>query len=245
MDTTYGVREVADLLGVPSSTVRRWCREGRVGSDKDDRGYRRLPRRVVDELIRAHGSVPFSLPVEGRSRGEMLALTALVRAPRGLPSARAVGAASGLSPTTASKTLDQLATEGLVQQREEHRIVRGRSRTMAVWYANLDASTVQALLPRLHQIRLPDAPACAAPTLPDHLWHLFWNADPRQIEPRRDATVIAHRAMTTSDPEAIAWAVSHLPAAAFEEALGYRGVPAGAVAWLRACRAQETLDAAA
>lgn len=189
--------------------------------------------------------MPFSLPVDGRSRGDVLVLTALVRAPRGLPSARAVGAASGLSPTTASKTLDRLASEGLAQRREEPRLVRGRCRKMAVWYANLDAPTVRALLPRLHLIRLPAALLPAALTLPDHLWHLFWNADPRQIDPRRDATVIAHRAMTTSDPEAIAWAVSHLPPAALEEALGYRGVPAGDVAWRRACRALETLDAAA
>ena len=150
-----------------------------------------------------------------------------------------------MSPTTASKTLDQLATEGVVQQRQEQRIVRGRSRAMMVWYADLDAPVVRTLLPDLHQIRLPDPTASAAPTFPDHLWHLFWNADPRQVDPRRDATVIAHRAMTTSDPEAIAWAISHLPPAAFQEALGYRGTPVEAVAWLRACRANEPADAAA
>ena len=116
---------------------------------------------------------------------------------------------------------------------------------MTVWYANLDAPATQALLPCLHHVRLPAPAASVARTLPDHLWHLFWNADPRQIDPRRDAAVIAHRAMTTSDPEAIAWAISHLPAAAFEEALSYRGAPPDAVAWLRACRATKAPDAAA
>lgn len=244
MDTTFGAGKVADLLGMPSSTVLRWCREGRVASHKDDHGHWRLPRGVVDELIQAHGSVPISLP-EGWSRTEILVLTALVRAPRGLPSARAVGAVTGVSPTTASKALEQLATEGVAQLREENRIVRGRSRAMQIWYADLDAPAVQALLPDLHQIALPDPTTAAAPTFPDHLWHLFWNADPRQVDPRRDAPLIAHRAMTTSDPEAIAWAVRHLPAAAFEEALGYRGAPVVAVVWLRACRAMKTPDAAA
>lgn len=165
---------------------------------------------------------------------------ALVRAPRGLPSTRAVAAATGSSPTTASAVLVQLEREGLVHQREEHRIVRGRSRRMLVWYANLDAPAVQSMLPYLHRVTLPDPPGPSVGSrLPDHLWHLFWNADPTQIDPQRDATLIAHRAMTTADPEAVSWAVSHLPVAAFEEALGYRGTPADAVAWLRACAALE------
>lgn len=244
MDTSLA-GEVAQLLGVPPSRVLRWCREGRVAASKDDHGRWVLPRAVVDELVRTHGSTPAPQP-EGRSRNELLVLAALVRAPRGLPSARAVAAATGTAPTTASATLARLAREGLAQQREEHRIVRGRSRRMAVWYANLDAAAVQSMLPYLHRVTLPDPPATSAgDRLPDHLWHLFWNADPTQIDPQRDATVIAHRAMTTADPEAIAWAVSHLPAAAFEEALRYRGTPPEAVAWLRARLAQERPRAAA
>lgn len=244
MDTTLSARSVADLLGVPSSRVLRWCRKERIPACKDDRGHWRLPRVVVDELVRAHGSVPVPLP-EGRSRNELLVLAALVRAPRGLPSARAVAAATGSAPTTASAVLVRLESEGLARQREEHRIVRGRSRRMLVWYANLDAPAVQSMLPYLHRVTLPDPPAVSAGNrLPDHLWHLFWNADPTQIDPQRDATVIAHRAMTTADPEAVAWAVSHLPAAAFEEALGYRGTPPEAAAWLRACLTQQRRAAA-
>lgn len=245
MDTTLSARSVADLLGVPSSRVLRWCREEQIPAGKDDRGHWRLPRTVVDDLVRAHGSVPVPSPA-GRSRNELLVLAALVRAPRGLPSARAVAAATGSSPTTASAVLVQLEREGLAHQREEHRIVRGRSRGMLVWYANLDAPAVRSLLPYLHQVTVPDPPGSSAGNrLPDHLWHLFWNADPTQIDPQRDAPLIAHRAMTTEDPEAVSWAVSHLPAAAFEEALGYRGTPADAVAWLRACLAQERHRAAA
>lgn len=244
MDTS-DAREVAQFLGVPPSRVLRWCREGRVAASKDDRGHWVLPRAVVDELVRTHGSTPAHCP-EGRSRNELLVLAALVGAPRGLPSARAVAAATGTAPTTAARILNALAAEGLAQQREEHRIVRGRSRRMAVWYANLDAPTVRSMLPYLHRVTLPDPPPTpAGHRLPDHLWHLFWNADPTRIDPQRDATVIAHRAMTTADPEAIAWAVRHLPPAAFEEALGYRGTPPEAVAWLRACLAQERPRAAA
>jgi hypothetical protein len=244
MDTS-GAGEVAQLLGVPLSRVLRWCRAGRVAASKDDHGRWVLSRVVIDDLIRTHGSTPAPHP-EGRSRNELLVLAALVRAPRGLPSARAVAVVTGTAPTTASATLASLSREGLAQQREEHRIVRGRSRRMTLWYANLDAPTVQSMLPYLHRVALPDPPASSAGNrLPDHLWHLFWNADPTQVDPQRDATVIAHRAMTTADPEAIAWAVGRLPAAAFQEALGHRGTPPEAVAWLRACVAQEVRRAAA
>ncbi|MFO8076400.1 MAG: hypothetical protein ACQETV_02765 [Actinomycetota bacterium] len=63
---------------------------------------------------------------------------------------------------------------------------------------------------------------------------------PSAGQSRRDEAVIAHRAIVASDPEAIGWVVSHQPPAAVEEALGDRGTPADAVAWLRACRAKET-----
>lgn len=244
MDTSRAA-DVAHLLGVPPARVLRWCREGRVAAFKDDHGRWVLPRVDVDDLVRTHGSTPSPHP-EGRSRNELLVLAALARAPRGLPSVRAVAVVTGTAPTTASGTLASLRSEGLVEQRAEHRTVRGRSRPMTLWYANLDAPTVQSMLPYLHRVTLPQSPASSAGNrLPDHLWHLFWNADPNQVDLQRDATVIAHRAMTTADPEAIAWAVGRLPAAAFEEALGYRGTPPEAVAWLRACLAQETHRAAA
>ena len=117
---------------------------------------------------------------------------------------------------------------------------------MTIWYPDLDAPRLRELLPILHEVRLPDPPESELPIqLPDHLWHLFWNADPRQVNPRRDGAVIAHRAMVASDPEAIGWVVRHLPSAAIEEALSYRGTPPEAVAWLRASRAKDGSDDAA
>lgn len=80
--------------------------------------------------------------------------------------------------------------EGLAEQREEHRLVRGRSRGMRVWYANLDGPVVQSLLSYLHRVTLPEPSTSAGDRLPDHLWHLFWNVDPTRIDPQRDTPLI-------------------------------------------------------
>lgn len=244
MDSTLTAAEVADRIGVPVTTVLRWCRQGRIAAHKDERGRWQIDPPALRALVRGVGAVPVPHP-SGRSRTDLLVLAALVRAPRGLPSARAVAATAGLAPTTASRTLGDLQRVDLAQMRDEPRILEGRSRTIAVWYANLDHPEMAALLPHLHRVVLPDPPPGVLGRLPDHLWHLFWNADPGQVDPRRDAALVAHRAMTAGDPEALAWAIRNLPVEAFHEALGYRGVAPDNVAWARAAETLRGLDAAA
>ena len=39
---SFGTAQVADLLGVSTDTVRRWCDEGRLASDKGAGGHRTI-----------------------------------------------------------------------------------------------------------------------------------------------------------------------------------------------------------
>lgn len=187
-------------------------------------------------MLAIHGAVPQPFP-QGFTRNDLLVLAALARAPRGLLSARAVGARVDLSPTTASRVLKALEARGLLRRVCEPRLWRGRSVERSVWYANLLAEDFEDLLPLLRRVELPQQAANPGNRLPEHVWHLVWNAEPRDIDVVRDAVYLAHRAMTLADPEGIAWAVTTLPPEAFERALEMRGVPESNRAWLRAAQA--------
>lgn len=242
MDSTQSVGEVADVLGVPQPRVLAWCRQGIIDAHKDGRGRWRLSLAVCSQLMARFGSVPHPAPPQ-HTRNELLVLAALVRAPRGLPSARAVAARTATSPTTASKALRKLEDAGLCHQTTEPRLWRGRAVEQAVWYPNLISDETERLLTYLHRITLPEPPPSTNTKLPDHLWHLVWNADPASIDVDRDADYLAHRAITLADPEAIAWAISRLPAKAFDRAVTMRGVKPDSVVWARAARG--ATDAAA
>lgn len=233
MDTTFAARGTADLLGFPPSTVLRWCREETCEAFKEASGRWRLQARTVARLVSIHGAVPLPHPA-GMTRNDLLVLAALSRAPRGLVSARAAAAVTGTSPTTASGVLVGLSDRGLALRRTEARTVRGRSRDMDIWYAELDATRMLTLLPYLHRVELPEVPSILTDRLPDQLWQLFWNARPTDVDPVSDAAVIAYRAMTANDPEALGWAVTALPVEAWRTALTYRGLRSDDIAWLRA-----------
>lgn len=239
---------VAARLGVPASRVLRWCREGAIDAHKDDRGRWLVGPDVVECMVGRVGAVPEPHPA-GFRRHDLLVLAALVVAPRGLPSVRAVAVRTGLAPTTASGVLTDLHDRGLVERRSENRLMRGHVRPMGIWYADLLDPTVERLLPYLHTVVLPDPDGSRRGRLPSrlptHLWHQVWNADPQSIDPREHAVYLAHRALTTGDPEALAWAVTHLPAAAFDEALTRRGIPGRAAGWARAAHQLEAADATA
>lgn len=168
----------------------------------------------------------------------------LVRAPRGLPSTRAIASQTGLSPTTVSKALRNLSDIALAEQRAQTRLGKGRAVERTLWYANLDHSDIASLLPYLHTVLLPTPPQDLPSGLPKAVWHLFWNADPQDIDPIADASLVAHRAMSASDPESLGWAVSALPTKGWVEALQFRNVQPDNVAWLRTSRTARTSHAA-
>lgn len=235
MDSTLSPSEVADRIGAPVTRVLSWCRRGLVEAARDARGRWRLPPTTVGRLTALHGAVPPPFPA-GYARTELLVMAALVRAPRGFPSARSVASRVGTSPTTASNTLQQLEEASLVLRVREPRLWRGRAVERDIWYANLHSDELERVLPYLHGVTLPHVAAPTSGPLPAHLWQLVWNAEPRDIDIARDAAYLAHRSMTLADPEGIGWAVATLPADAFDRALSMRGVAEDNVAWARAAR---------
>ena len=115
-------------------------------------------------------------------------MATLVRAPRGLTSARSVASRVGTSPTTASTTLQNLKCADLVRRVREPRLWRGRAIEREVWYADSRNDELEGLLVYLHRVTLPHVTAPSSGPLPEHLWHLVWNAEPGDLDIARDAT---------------------------------------------------------
>ena len=115
-------------------------------------------------------------------------MATLVRAPRGLTSARSVASRVGTSPTTASTTLQNLKCADLVRRVREPRLWRGRAIEREVWYADSRNDELEGLLVYLHRVMLPHVTAPSSGPLPEHLWHLVWNAEPGDLDIARDAT---------------------------------------------------------
>jgi DNA-binding transcriptional ArsR family regulator len=222
MDRYVSVAEAALRIGVPPGRVLACVRARRVSATKDTRGRWRLPAETVAALSARWGAVPHR--VDGLDRESMLVLAALTRRPRGLASVRAVAAATGLAPTTVSRRLKVLTGRGLIEARDEPRILRGAAVSTPVWQVCWRASGWEARLPALAEVVLParDLPPPAW-SLPDHVWHLVWNGDPRKVALPDDAAFIAGRVLEAADPEAEAWALRALPAEAWARAAQDRG----------------------
>lgn len=152
---------------------------------------------------------------------QLAALAALVAAPYGLPSARAVAEAAGLSPATASKAVKSLLTDGFVFRRPEL-IAAGRPRHVLMLHANLLDERVDRLLPQLRLVQ----PRAKRPArkVPFRLSHLFWNTHPSQLELPARGPYIARRLLRTLDPAGLAWGAQHLRAEDWHEAARARGL---------------------
>lgn len=235
MDSTLSPSEVADRLGIRAARVLSWCRRGLADAERDARGRWRLAPTAVERLTASYGAVPPPFPA-GYTRTELLVMAALVRAPRGFTSARSLASRVGTSPTTASTTLQHLLDADLVRRVREPRLWRGRAVEREVWYANLRSDELERLLAYLHRVTLPHVSAPSRGPLPEHLWHLVWNAEPCDVDIARDATYLAHRALTLADPEGLGWAVATLPTDSLDRALRMRGVAKDNLAWARAAR---------
>lgn len=171
--------------------------------------------------------------VEGLSWTETLALGVLSRRPLGLDSARALARAAEVSPTTAGACLEHLLRLGYVE-RAESVVVEGRARTVRLWKVSYGSVPWQRIAPAIAKVGLP-SPALGLRdrTLPKRLFHLFWSVPrPAQLDLDLDsqAAFVAHRILTTHDPQALAWAADHLPPRALRRAASFRGVDARSAA---------------
>jgi len=63
-------------------------------------------------------------------------------------------------------------------------------------------------------------------SVPYRLHHLFWNADPNDLDTDEHGGYIAQRLLSSGDLDGLAWGAEHLPPGAWEQAAGARGLPA-------------------
>lgn len=197
----------------------------------------RLTDRDLERLARRLGVLPREWT---RTREQGFVLAALNRRPLGVRSKRAVARAANISPTSAGSVIDQLIDEGLVSV-ERIRTVEGSATDVDVYVINRRSPEWEMIAELVRSIRPPDrAPHEHRPTtVPHRLWQHFWNADPARLELPRDAAHIASRLLPSRDPQAIAWATSHLDAAALASVADLRGFDAADRNLFRLLAAQE------
>ncbi|CAN5198949.1 hypothetical protein BH23ACT9_BH23ACT9_00460 [soil metagenome] len=218
---TYSLPEVAFRLGVSRARVDRVAL--RLGIGATPGAQRRLTEEEVATLVGELGATP---PVDGLSRSESLVLAELARRPNGMASRRAVGRVVSLAPATASKAVDGLVSKGLAIE-EDVIVAHGRAVQIRRVRANTADPRWPDLSSQLGGVRPPHLPEVRSDGLPQHLRHAFWNIDDEAFDQLRvvgDGVYIATRALTTWDPELVAFAVTHLRAPAWESAAEVRGL---------------------
>ncbi|MDQ1246064.1 MAG: hypothetical protein QG597_431 [Actinomycetota bacterium] len=214
--------QVAAMLGVSRRRVAVAADRMGVGATN---GKRRLFNEAEVDALR--GELGCSTDIASLSRSESLVLAELSRRPLGLLSVRAVARACSLSPTTAAKAVRALISGGLVVEREET-LALGSATVVRSLHANVRHPQWGNLLSALRSITGPNraAPSPESP-LPAHLRHAFWNVDNatlRRITPEADGAFLATRALTTDDPQLLAYATATVPASAWRKASQARGL---------------------
>jgi DNA-binding MarR family transcriptional regulator len=227
MDTEVGMLltsgQVARELSTTVPRVLRAVRGGGIPTVR--RGNRFLfDAAGVKALRQRLGATP---RIPGLTREDVLVLAALGRRPFGLGSVRAVARASGVSPTTAGRSLRRLVDQGYVA-RETVRVAEGKARDVTVWTVRWAAPSWLRVAAKAGQVLLPaESPAPARASgrgLPARLGHLFWNETPQSLDLDRHADLVADRILRSNDPEAHAWMLQRLPEKAILQATRTRGL---------------------
>ncbi|MHB8465081.1 MAG: helix-turn-helix domain-containing protein [Acidimicrobiales bacterium] len=213
---------LACILGVSVPTVHRAVARLELGPPRTAGGHMRFRPEEVVALISTLGVAP---RVDGLSREDVFVLTALARSPLGLRSARAVARASGVSPTTARRSLDGLVSAGLALH-DRKRFVEGSVVEGELWRARVTSARWAELAPALSRVILPTRGDVRRERFPRRLAHLLWNADLARVDRVEHGAYLASRLLTSGDPQAAAWASANLSAAAIRSVVGLRGVPA-------------------
>lgn len=214
MDSTFGVGEVAELLGVSAPAVRRIAERLRLAPAETVGGHRRFSLRQVEAMVRDKGAVP---PVAGLSRVETQALAALARHPLGFTSVRALSRVAGIAPTAGSHALKALESARLATCQKEDVAEGGVAKAGERWRLKAGpewgqiASIVAAVV-------LPSVEPETSNGVPRRFWHLFWNADPAKLRVDRDANYIATRMLLSTQLEPKGWALTNLPPDALQAA---------------------------
>lgn len=222
---TRSPQQVATLLGISRGRVLATARRLGVGSQMGNRV--RFSDVETAEIRRETGVV---FPVDGLSRSEGLLLAALSRRPLGLVSARAASRAAGISPATAVAAIASLERAGLVRRGDLVVPFNGKAATMKTMRANVRHSQWSTMLPQLNKIVLPHrerGDGHNSGRLPASVRHAFWNVDDatyRSLTVHEHAAFIASRALSTQDPNLLAFAASTVNQAGWEKAAKARGL---------------------
>ena len=219
MDTTLSAAQVARRLGTSVPRVVRAAQ--RLGYDiRVNKG--RFSFDAV-QLRRLREELGISATAPGLTASETAAMAALARAPLGLPSARAVAARAGLSPTAASRAVQSLRDAGLVR-REQETIAAGRPRRVAMLRADRANPRYREIAPTLREVTAPSAPR--ERRVPSRLAHNFWNTTDTRLEVDHVGEYIARRLLRTQDPDGLAWGARNLKAEDWRAAAHARGLDA-------------------
>jgi DNA-binding transcriptional ArsR family regulator len=213
---TYSTVEVAKELNVPLPRLLRFVsKDG--GAVRAGNRIRLRPATVAAARDR-FGVIP---RVDGFTRTEVQALTALSRHSRGLVSVRQVAKASRLSPTAASRAISGLESKGLVVRRPT-RVFDGKVVVKDVLEVQWGSPSWWAIAPILSKAQLPKAKAAATPgkRLPARLADVFWTGDWRKVDPSKSPRYVAQRILNEGrdNPEALAF-LGNLPEDAVSGAL--------------------------
>lgn len=220
---TYSSPQIAAALHVSVPRVLRIA--ARLGITPQGAGP--TTRYTEDDAQRLLGELGAVQRADGFTREDVMVVTAMRRHVRGLRSTAVVAREARVSPTTAARSLTRLTEAGVVSK-EAVRIVEGevtdarvyvlRREVLRSTYPQLDAASRRAVLPHGRKPRRPPA------RVPSWLWHHFWNADPAALRLPLDEQYVATRLLRSGDPDAMAWAASHLSAESVRGASRVRGV---------------------
>lgn len=222
---SWSPQQVATLLGISRRRVLAAAERLGVGSSTGSRV--RFNDREVTTIRDETGAVP---TVDGLSRSESLLLAALSRRPLGLASARAASRATGLSPATAVASLASLERTGLVQRDDAVIPVNGKAMAVKMLRANVRHPQWSTLLPQLAEVVLPrneHRSGGGSDRLPAAVRHAFWNVDDaayRKLQVHAHAAFVASRALSTQDPNLLAFATAAIGRAGWTTAAKARGL---------------------
>ena len=213
--------DIARATGVSPRTVR--ARLAARGIAAAGRGNAQpVPAEVATEVVRELGRAH---AVGGLSRVQVLVAYAVMCTPGGVEGAAQVAAKTGLSYNTCRAALDRLAALGLTTT-TPRTVIRGGKTTRVPFTELSDAAWADhALMAELDTVRLPWRPPAARQTrVPRRFHHLFWNADPGQLDVSEHGAFIALRLLEAGDLDAATWALANVPAPQLRRVLEIRGV---------------------
>jgi DNA-binding MarR family transcriptional regulator len=220
MDTPMSAAALARELGTSLPRVVRTIERLQLDT-RQENGRMRLRPADVARLRDALGESPPRVP--GLRPTEIKVLAALARAPLGLTSARTVAERANVSPTTASRAIRSLRSQGLVTV-ERCTLPAGRARTIELIRIDYRSPRWQQIAGTVARVHLRERPRASQRSVPPRLRHLFWNTAPSQLDVERAGGYIARRLLTLGDPEGLAWGAAHLSGEDWRHASRTRGV---------------------